>query len=748
MPGSQNNLLDFETETLNSTVGGWIVDLNVTVARSTAQAVEGPASLSMTSVAAGVFSAKCINIGAKDRTTYTFSAWFRSATAGLVCSFFVDWFGPTGILLNTTIGNTVTLVANTWTKVTTVVTPPAGTDHATMYAGNATAAGAGVVLFMDSIFLGSPGETDRLTVPPVGPFPPRDFLRPGARQWQMPTPVKPTIFRVTGTSANSAAAVPYTATLATGCLAGDVLVVAGASQGTHAANGMAVQDSVNSVPFTTVLETQGGSASSRWLQTFVYKTTVDLPPGTTLSFTPYAASTQNGFVVDVFRGVSATIAQAAVGSSNALAPTSVAPALGAAPPVGSLVLTFCQAGSGTLTSGFTAGSTNTNNNSVGTGWWGATGADGSSTYTSTWVLGTSNTSSAQTVALAVASGGPAATGASAAVTRTATAATGKKGVLATALTVTHGIDVASPNLKGAVAPARADQHSSAQTASLKGAVALARADQHTTTQATKPSPNGVGAATQRATTATVGVKGAPAAAAAVQHVTTVTAVRKQGLAVGAAPTRAVTADVVIKQATTGVGAATVHSTTGSTVIKKAANAGLASTRPVDATAVLKGSLAAGAAIQRAITQGQGALFAGPNGASAASVRATTSCVCVRRSTGAGLAQTRPQSGTTSKAGRSAPSIVVQHSVTGTVVVRQAAASAIAATHVLTNAGFAAAFISAYVDVGGGMTWTGVGDGSATSSSAGNGATSGAQPDQSAAVGSGLDGASTAGGLVG
>lgn len=211
--------------------------------------------------------------------------------------------------------------------------------------------------------------------------------------------------RVTGTSANSGAATPYAATLPAACLAGDVLVVAAAGQGTHVTNGMAVQDSVNATPFTTILETQGGSASTRWMQTFVFKTTVDLPAGTTVTLTPYAASTQNGFTVDVYRGFSATIAQAAVGSSNASGTTSAAPALAAAPAAGSLVLTFCQAGSGTLTPAatFAAGSSNVTNNSVASGY--APMADGSSTYASTWALGTANTSCAQTVALAVATSG-------------------------------------------------------------------------------------------------------------------------------------------------------------------------------------------------------------------------------------------------------------------------------------------------------------------------------------------------------
>lgn len=184
----------------------------------------------------------------------------------------------------------------------------------------------------------------------------------------------------------------------TGIKAGDLIYVSAGSQTGHVTNGISVSDAVNGVNYTTILETDLGGASSRWLQSFYFVTPVDIPDGTVLTCNGYSGAANTEFSVDIFRGLTGVISRAAVGSSNASGTSSAAPALATAPVTGDLVLTCEEAGSGTLTPGspFTVGSSGTTGASIANAF--VLGADGVSTFGSTWTLGTANTSAAQTVA--------------------------------------------------------------------------------------------------------------------------------------------------------------------------------------------------------------------------------------------------------------------------------------------------------------------------------------------------------------
>jgi hypothetical protein len=205
--------------------------------------------------------------------------------------------------------------------------------------------------------------------------------------------------------ANSGAAAAYTATIpaGTGILAGDLIIVCANSNGTHAANGMACQDSVNAVPFTTIREQDLSGSSSRWLQTFAYKTPADIPDGATISFTPYALANASSFTVDIFRGFDATISRAATGVSPAAGTTCAAPALASPPPANDLVLSFTSfatstGGYPTVAAPFTRGSVQTTTPSTATGY--VLAADGTSTYGVTWTSDTSQSTAGITVSFA------------------------------------------------------------------------------------------------------------------------------------------------------------------------------------------------------------------------------------------------------------------------------------------------------------------------------------------------------------
>src|SRR6266702_8205544 len=124
----------------------------------------------------------------------------------------------------------------------------------------------------------------------------------------------------------------------TGIRAGDLIVVAGNSNApSHVANGALCRDSVNGVNYATILETDLSSSSTRWLQAFWFVTPVPIADGATITFTGQpTGSTAAACAVDIFRGASGTISNAAVGVSPAAGTTCACPVLGAAPAAGNL----------------------------------------------------------------------------------------------------------------------------------------------------------------------------------------------------------------------------------------------------------------------------------------------------------------------------------------------------------------------------------------------------------------------------
>jgi hypothetical protein len=183
-----------------------------------------------------------------------------------------------------------------------------------------------------------------------------------------------------------------------GIVSGDLIVAHCLSNGTHVANAMAVQDSVNAVPFTNGKEQQLGSGSAKWQQVLYYQAVANVPDGSTITLTPYAAATVTGLSVTVVRYVLGTVSNAFVSQGNTANTAQGAPALGAAPTIGQFVMTFDAADSGTLTQGaafaadsFVVGASCTLANAYAT-------ADGVSTFASTWTDTASVVSATMTVA--------------------------------------------------------------------------------------------------------------------------------------------------------------------------------------------------------------------------------------------------------------------------------------------------------------------------------------------------------------
>lgn len=172
----------------------------------------------------------------------------------------------------------------------------------------------------------------------------------------------------------------------------DIIVVSGASNGTHATNGMVCNDDVYNTNYTVVAEVQNTNASSRWGQAFVRQTDI-IGPGQHFSFTPYAAATTSSFSIDIFRGYTATVDQAATTNNTPLGTTANGTAFAAAPAAGTIVVAYASAASTSLTLGtgtgtFTAGSQTTTTADTGIAY--VLVADGTTNYVASWTLGASN----------------------------------------------------------------------------------------------------------------------------------------------------------------------------------------------------------------------------------------------------------------------------------------------------------------------------------------------------------------------
>lgn len=129
-PGAGDNLLTANQASVETDASGWGFAINATLARSTAQAADGTASLLMTPVSAGDISAvtnpQSSPVIAGRR--YTGLASFRGTTVNRDARVVLEWETPTGSN-GTTTGTNITSVTTGWTVATVAGVAPAGTTR-------------------------------------------------------------------------------------------------------------------------------------------------------------------------------------------------------------------------------------------------------------------------------------------------------------------------------------------------------------------------------------------------------------------------------------------------------------------------------------------------------------------------------------------------------------------------------------------------------------------------------------------
>lgn len=123
LPSFVGNLLTANEVSVETDISAWNAVSNCTIARSTAQAKDGIASIAATIAAAGdatilLNNSKPVGID----TVYRASAWMYSPVAGLKAAMDYLWYDASGNQFTSSLGTKITLVANTWTEVFRLVT--------------------------------------------------------------------------------------------------------------------------------------------------------------------------------------------------------------------------------------------------------------------------------------------------------------------------------------------------------------------------------------------------------------------------------------------------------------------------------------------------------------------------------------------------------------------------------------------------------------------------------------------------
>lgn len=167
------NLLADNDSSFETSVAGWTAGSNTAIAQSTAHALDGTHSMSLTSTAAGTTSA-FVSSRVNPLTAGTLYAcyfWLFS-TVQISAWASVDWY-TASTYISTTTGPTVTVPANTWTQVGAPMVAVATTQQSVPIV-NVTATAGSQLFYADLVYFG-PAQ---LPMPcPIRPAPFRAAVR-------------------------------------------------------------------------------------------------------------------------------------------------------------------------------------------------------------------------------------------------------------------------------------------------------------------------------------------------------------------------------------------------------------------------------------------------------------------------------------------------------------------------------------------------------------------------------------------
>ena len=149
----RTNMLSANQASLETDTTGWVAQTNCSIARSTAQADHGSASLSLTATASGDMSAvtttgTAFPVSALGSNSAT--ARFRANSTGRSCRVGIEWRTAGGSVISTVFGSNVTNNSTGWVTATVTASAPSNAASARVVV-SVVGAGASEVHFVDRI---------------------------------------------------------------------------------------------------------------------------------------------------------------------------------------------------------------------------------------------------------------------------------------------------------------------------------------------------------------------------------------------------------------------------------------------------------------------------------------------------------------------------------------------------------------------------------------------------------------------
>lgn len=153
---AQWNRLTFTQATIGVSLGSdWTAGANTTAVRTTAQRLDGNASLQLTSTAAGATSANTATglsgIAVLGGAAYSAMAWFRANTTTEPVTVGISWYDSSGAFISMSTGPAVTDTNTGWTQATLSAVSPVTAAFAAVVVAVTTTAAGGEVHYCDQM---------------------------------------------------------------------------------------------------------------------------------------------------------------------------------------------------------------------------------------------------------------------------------------------------------------------------------------------------------------------------------------------------------------------------------------------------------------------------------------------------------------------------------------------------------------------------------------------------------------------
>jgi hypothetical protein len=160
--GTAANFLTGNDTGFETSAGHWVSGGNASVARTTAQAHSGVASLGITASSAGFMAAASadptlittLGMPCNPGDTVTATGWFRAATTGRSCNMGVDFYDGNGVFISTLRGSNVSDLTTTFTQATSGgLTAPNGAAFCRANGQVASVGAGGELHYLDDVTL-------------------------------------------------------------------------------------------------------------------------------------------------------------------------------------------------------------------------------------------------------------------------------------------------------------------------------------------------------------------------------------------------------------------------------------------------------------------------------------------------------------------------------------------------------------------------------------------------------------------